>query len=329
MLFSYRFSASFCVLALLWSAATIRADDAKKDHLRPMTFEDLWKLKRIGPPSVAPDGAWAAVEVTTYDMDKDDSSSQIWLLATDGTKQKQLTGGAGKHSGPKWSPDGSSIAFTAKREGDEGPQIYVVAVDGGEIRRVSSMPIAPSGLKWAGDSKTIYCLAWTWAETPDDVSYRKKDKEQKESKVKAFVIDDAQYRYWDRWTADGKRPSVFAVDVASGKHRDLLTSTPLRLPPQEPSAADYDVSPDGKELCFVADSAKDPGIDSNLDLYTLSLEGKATPKNITPANGATDRNPVYSPDGTKLAYLSTTIKNFYADRAILMLFDRATGKRRR
>src|SRR5437879_2018217 len=58
---------------------------------RPLTVEDLWKVKRVGPPSVAPDGQWAAVEVTTFDMDKDESTSQIWLLSTDGQRQRQLT----------------------------------------------------------------------------------------------------------------------------------------------------------------------------------------------------------------------------------------------
>src|SRR6516164_678348 len=58
---------------------------------RPMMVEDLWKVKRVGPPTIAPDGKWCAVEVTTYDIDKNDSTSDIWLLATDGKTQKQLT----------------------------------------------------------------------------------------------------------------------------------------------------------------------------------------------------------------------------------------------
>ncbi len=56
-----------------------------------MTAEDLWKVKRVGPPSVSPDGQWCVVEVTTWDIDKDESSSNLWLLSTDGKTQKQLT----------------------------------------------------------------------------------------------------------------------------------------------------------------------------------------------------------------------------------------------
>src|SRR5262249_9295742 len=100
----------------------------------------------------------------------------------------------------------------------------------------------------------------------------------------------------------------------------------LSLPPYEPSAADYDVSPDGKELCFVADSAKEIGMDVNYDLYALTLDGKGNPRNLTTDNQANDSSPVYIPDGKSVAFLRQTTKYFYADRNRLMVLDRATGK---
>ena len=103
--------------------------------------------------------------MTTWDIEKDESSSNLWLLATDGATQKQLTFGTGKNSGPKWSPDGAWIAFTSKRGDDVVPQVYVISPTGGEARRVSKMAAAPSGLKWSADSRTIYCIGWTWPDT--------------------------------------------------------------------------------------------------------------------------------------------------------------------
>jgi dipeptidyl aminopeptidase/acylaminoacyl peptidase len=315
---------SALALVLLFPVFSLASDQGK----RPMTAEDLWKVKRFGAPSISPDGTWCVVEVTTFDMEKDESTSDLWLLATDGKTQKQLTSAPGKSSGPKWSPDGKSIAFVSKRGNDEMAQIYVISPDGGEARRVSKMPFVPSGLKWSRDSKMVHCIAWTWPDA-SDAKHKEREKELKENKVKAYVIDDAAFRYWDKWIADGKRPLVFAVDLDSGNHRNLMAKTDRCLPPYEPSDKDYDVSPDGKELCFVAENVKEIGTDANHDLFTLDLTKEdAKPINLTVDNLAQDTSPAYSPDGKHLAFLRQTIKFFYADRNRLMVRDKATGQTR-
>lgn len=319
------------VIALSLATAVLlyAGDDPPAAKQRPITPEDLWKLLRLGAPSIAPDGKWCVVDVTRYDVAKDESFSELWLLATDGTKQKQLTRSGGRNSGPKWSPDGSQIAFISKRTGDEQPQIYLISPSGGEARRLTQLPFAPSGLKWSADGKQLFFIAWTWPDAADDAAHKAKEQALKDNKVKAYVIDDAAYRYWDHWIADGKRPHVFAVDLATGGHRNLLAGTGRFLPPYQPSGNDYDVAPDGKELCFVAENVKEIGMDQNHDLYTLSLAdggARRAPKNLTTDNPGNDTNPVYSPDGKHLAFLRQTTKFFYADQPRLMLLDRASGR---
>ncbi|MBY0525289.1 MAG: S9 family peptidase [Gemmataceae bacterium] len=312
-------------VSLLLCGLAAAAEPAAKKH--PLSVEDLWKVKRTGAPALSPDGKWVAVEVTTYSMEDNDSTSDLWLLSSDGKMQRRLTAHKGKNSGPAWSPDGKQIAFISKRGGDHA-QVQLITPDGGEAVALTDMPMAPSGLKWAPDGKTLYCIARTWPETPDDASYKKKAKEAKDSKVKASIIDDALYRYWDDWLSDGKKPVLFAVDVATGKHRNLFTHTKLHLPAYQTSASHYDVSPDGKELCFVADTVKEIGTDFNLDLYTMPLDKAGDPKNITAENTAADTTPVYAPDGNSIAFTRQTIKFFYADRSRIMLYDRASGKSR-
>jgi len=146
---------------------------------------------------VSPDGQWCVVEVTTWDVEEDESLSNLCLLATDGKAQKQLTNPAGKNTGPVWAPDGNSIAFTSQRAGDDWPQIYVIAPSGGEARRVSRIAVAPSGLMWSADSRTIYSIGWTWPDAADDAAHKAKEKSLKEAKSKAVVIVDTQYRIWD------------------------------------------------------------------------------------------------------------------------------------
>ncbi len=311
-----------CALAVLLAACTASAQGR-----HPITVEDMWVVKRPGAPALSPDGRWVAVEVTTYEMKENSSTSDIWLLATDGSSRHRLTAHPARDSAPAWSADGKWIAFLSKREGDEETQLYLISPMGGEARRLTKIPTGASALKWFPDSKRIAFLSWVWPDLTTDEQQAQRLKEQREAKVKAYIVDTTSFRYWDHWLADGRVPHLFVVEVETEKHRDLLAGTGLSLARQDPSADSYDISPEGNEMAFTADLTKDFGYDPNLDIVTLpAAGGKWT--NLTADNPANDTNPRYSPDGKWIAYTRQAIKGFYADRQRIVLYGRATGARR-
>ncbi len=236
-----------------------------------LTVEDLWSLKRIGPPALSPDGRSVVVEVTSADMSENESASDLWLLATEGPRQRQLTAHKAKDSGPAWSPDGRWIAFTSKREGDDQPQIYVIQPDGGEARRITKLPTGVSGPRWFADSKRLAFLSNVWPDLRTDEDQGKRLKQKADAKVKAFAVESTHYRYWDRWMADDRVTHIFTVDLDTGTTRDLMSGWTNGVRAYEPGSDLFDVAPDGQEIAFVADLGPDPGRSPNTDIVTLSV----------------------------------------------------------
>src|SRR5262245_34756817 len=225
----------------------------------PLTVEALWAIRRVGVPTLSPDGRYACAAVTSYDMENNEGSTELWLFPTglagaSRAKPRRLTAGD-KDSDPQWSPDGRLIAFTAKRKDDTEPQIYTIAPDGGEATRLTRVATGASAIKWFPDSRRLAFVSWVWPDLAKDAAQGRRLKERKDAKVKAHVTERGEYRFWDHWLADGREPRVFVCDLATGAARDALARAKVALQPWEPSPDHYDISPDGREIAITLDPA--------------------------------------------------------------------------
>ncbi len=300
-----------------------------KSTRNTLTVEHLWQCERLGTPSVSPDGKWVVIDQSTYSMETNESATQLWLYSTDGKVRKQLTSAGKKNAAPLWSPDGKLIAFCAKRgEGktaDTEAQLYVIAPDGGEARRVTTLANGVDGIRWFPDSKRVAAISWVWPDLKTDAQQAKRAKELKESKVQAKVVEVDNYRHWDSWICDGKRPHIFEINVNSGKAKDLFADKPWSLSQGDPGASDYAISPDGKEITWV--QPKD--VTRLTDPATLTLLNLKSRKTRTIDLGEMWlASPVYSHSGTQMIVCAIpTVAPSKHTR--LMLIDHKTGKAER
>ena len=296
-----------------------------------LTVEDLWKLDRPGQPTLSPDGAQACVPVTSYDMEENKSRASLWLLSAFGGEPRRLTSAGDKDGEPRWSPDGKWIAFAAKRSGTEGhkddeeSQVYLIAPDGGEARRLTDMPTGAFGIKWFPDSRRLAFLSWVWPGTKGIEKLRKRYKAHKDDKVQAHVVEHSAYRYWDHWLSDGRVLHVFAVDIDSGRVRDLFAGARYELVKADPSADHYDISPDGREIAFAFDPAEDKRFDHEHEIVALDIAKKRF-RTVTRGSRLNHESPRYSPDGRWLAMLTQDLKKSPISPYRIALVDRASGK---
>jgi dipeptidyl aminopeptidase/acylaminoacyl peptidase len=305
--------------ALMLGAGTVSAQSER----RPMTFDDLIAMHRVSDPRMSPDGRYVAYTVATPDVEANRVAPNIWVVPTDGGEPRQLTR-SGSDQRPRWSPDGTKLAFLSARDGSQ--QVYWIALAGGEATRLTSLSGGGDNELWSPDGKTIAFVSSVYPDCADDDCNVKRDAEKQKSKVKAHVATKLLYRHWTTWS-DGKRSHLFVIPSdGSGKPRDLTPGADYDVPPFNLGAPEsIGFSPDSAELGFTANTDLDAAISTNGDIFTVPVIGSSAPKRITENHGD-DWGPVYSPDGKWIAYRSQFIPADEADRWRLMIYDRAAGK---
>lgn len=280
----------------------------------PVTIDDVMKMKIITAMQANPAGRGVVIRVQEYDGGKR-FQSDLWLV-NGGAAPKRLTQGGNGNGAFAWAPDGKSLVFTGHRNGKSG--IQILPLDGGEASLLKEFPVMPGNLRWVG--KSIYFSAGVFPECGADLDCTKKLHDEQADGPSGLVYDELHHRPWNRWR-DGTRNNLFALDVESGKVTAVAAGDFDTPTVPWGGLGDYSVAPDGKAVVYTAKKVKDLAISTNEDLYEVK-NGKET--KITD-NPASDRHPVYSPDGKWIAYLAQEIPGFESDKVRLKLYDRGSG----
>ncbi|HSY73149.1 MAG TPA: prolyl oligopeptidase family serine peptidase, partial [Alloacidobacterium sp.] len=296
---------------------------------RPMTFEDMMKMRRLDDIAVSPDGRWVLFGVTDVNLEKNTRTSHLWIVPTAGGDEKPLTDSLAGESRGRFSPDGKQILFQSTRDG--GQQIWLAPFDTtagtmGDAHKLTSISTEADGAIWSPDGQNILFVSSVYPDCKDDACNKQRDEERAQSKVKAQVFTHLLYRHWNAFTGD-KRSHLFLVSANGGTPRDLTPGDEHDVPPFSLGGPDgYAFSPDGKEIAFEENLDPVPAISTNFDIFTLRLDDpNAKPVKISTSLGG-DHSPAYSPDGKYIAWRSQARAGYESDRFRLMLYDRSTNQ---
>ncbi len=294
-----------------------------------MNVDLLWKIERIGAPSLSPDAAQAVVGVTRYDMAANKGSTSLWLLSTLGGAARRLTHAGEKDGQPQWSPRGDRIAFTAQREQagskDTKAQLYVIAPDGGEAERVTELATGIGAFRWLPDGKRIVFVSWVNPKLKGAAAQAKFAQARKDRKDSAFITEASQYRYWDHNIEPDLAPQLHLLDVDSGKIVNLFEGSAFELSLREPGADTFALSPDGQHLCFAFDPALEKRSDNVEQLVEMNLKTRKT-KVLASDKAWTYGAPSYSQDGAQIACIACNVGKKHTSPDVLATIDRAAAK---
>ena len=282
------------------------------------TPELLWKLGRLSEPKISPDGKSVLYGVTYYDLKANKGNRDLYVIPTAGGTARKLTATDFSESNALWRPDGKKIGFISSESGSS--QMWEMNPDGSDKVRVTDEPGGITGFQYAPSGNRILFtkqvkLDKTVAELYPDLP-----------QAKGMIIDDLMYRHWDEW-ADGTYSHIFYADYGDGK----LTSTPKDImqgerfdSPLKPLGGMEEIcwSPDGKKIAYTCKkmSGKAYALSTNSDIYLYDVESGQT-VNLSAENKGYDRQPAFSPDGSRLVWLSMEREGFEADRDRLFCLD--------
>ena len=293
------------------------------------TPEIMWKMSRIGQQVLSEDGSKLIYTVTQYNLAENRGITRLWLRDMATAEECAITDYNSTNTAPQWLSE-NRIAFMSNRTGSM--QAWAMDVDGQNLTQLTDIEGGIEGFGIAGDH-AFYVQRVKVAPLKGSDKYADMDK----SKVRLY--DDLMVRHWDYWD-DGSYLHIFAADYKDGKivdGVDIIGADKAYDAPLAPyfDTAEIRLSPDGSMLAYTCKplTGVDYALSTDSDIFLYDFATKAT-RNLSKEAAAQgdekfvgyDKYPVFSPDGTKVAFRSQRRPGNEADQQRLWVFDLATNE---
>ena len=283
-------------------------------HMSP---EVLLSLGRVSDPQLSPDAKTILYGVSYTSIQENRSVRNLFTIPVEGGDPVQLTMDGKSISAARWSPDGEAIYFL------QGGQLYKAPYREGRLGAREQLTDIPSGVEdYALSPDASQLMYVTSVHSAVEVP---SDSDPMLDKAQAYATEDLMYRHWDHWMTE--IPHTFVAALGNGIIKegvDILGGPQFlyQLPNGPfPDIADLAWSPDGRYIAYACKKleGKEYAFSTNTCIYIYCpLTGETTQVTF---EGGYDTHPVWSPEGSRLAWLSMERDGYEADKVRLMVGD--------
>jgi dipeptidyl aminopeptidase/acylaminoacyl peptidase len=276
--------------------------------LRPL---DVFDLQWVNDPQISPDGRSIAYVRMSFDIKTDRPRGAIWLVGADGKHARPLSS-AVHSTAPRWSPDGTRLAYFGK-VADGSTQLFVYWTESGATAAISNFTEVPSSLVWSPDGRWLAFTMPVAAERkPLKVELPEAPKNAKWAEPPK-LIDRMVFRV----DGEGYLPNVFSQLFIIGADGGA---------PRQLTHGDFDTqgtpafAADGRSVLISANRRADADYEPlDSEIYRVELSDDSMHA-LTDRRGP-DRDPVVSPDGKHIAYLGFDDKRLGYQATQLYIMD--------
>lgn len=284
-----------------------------------LTPEVMHNMGKVSDPHISPDGKEILFGVSFTDIAQNRNNRELFIMDTDGGNKRQITSTVKSENNARWINDGKEILFLQSGElfkmDREGKNIVKVGEYG---KGISEFTLSPDQTKilFVSNIKSIDKAVDIWSDL---------------DKASGRMIDKLMYRHWDHFVEAIPHPFVADFDGKSISNVfDILEGEPYESPTMPLSGIEQlSWSPDGKKILYASRklTGREYAYSTNTDIYLFDLETKSH-TNLTEGMPGYDTDPLFSPDGKHIAWLSMERAGFEADKHRLFIMNLETGEKR-
>jgi dipeptidyl aminopeptidase/acylaminoacyl peptidase len=277
---------------------------------QPFQPDDLFLYQTVAELECVSGAELAACTVESPSREKDSIHSSIWLVPLEGGAPWQFTSGSGSDTSPRWSPDGSQLAFLSTRSAGL-PQIHLMRREGGEAQQLTNFTAGAMSIEWCPDGKRLL------ATCKMQVNPERRGGPQNGDSGNA--LSGGPKLVWRLpYKADGmgyllaREVHLFVVDVPSGNSVQITKGN------FEVRSASW--SPDGQRIAFTR--TREGRFAHRTDVWMTDADGRNCSQ--ISHDLATTQYPKWSPDGRRIVFTGSAEEGDAQSR--LWLFDVETSR---